>query len=141
MDILKQLSDGISAFLSLIGILLLGYMLLMGMARKAGKTKWYRIEQDRRILQGKANIGILSVGEEFELPWKDPSLIQGGFKALGIVGILLSYVAIMVAFMVTVTDDNRMSLNEVLTLVRVLMTWPVSMGVYVVQSKSNELSP
>lgn len=129
MENLKQIVEGISSFMGAIGVLLFGYILLMGLSRKAGKTTWSKRERERRISQGKPNINLISGDSKTELPWKDQSLIQGGFNALLFVGILLSYVVAMLLWEVS-QDNDGIAPDEMVQLVGILMAWPVFMGAF-----------
>jgi len=128
MDNLKTISEGLSAILGLVGVFIFGYILLMGIIHKWGKTNWVKKERDRRTLQGKPNINLISGDTKAELPWKDPSLIQGGYTALGLVSSLLSYVAAMLLFFAIALDGVPIAPEVLGKVVGILMAWPVVMG-------------
>jgi hypothetical protein len=98
MDTLKALSDAITSILGVLGIFLFGYLLLMGAFHRLGKKKWGDWERERRKSMAKPNIELYSKSSTTELPWKDPSLMQGGLTALAIIAILSMYVVLMLLF-------------------------------------------
>jgi hypothetical protein len=128
MNNLLEVSQGISALLGLLGVLLFGYMLIMGMAHKTGRTSWYEKEKERRKSKGKPNINLISGSVKPELPWNDPSLIQGGFTAIKTIGLLFLYVVLMLAFFVLVEKD--LSVESLAATLPALLTYPVTMSVF-----------
>ncbi len=129
MDTLKGLSEAISAILGVLSIFLFAYLLIMGFAHRAGKNFWFDWEQKRRKSMGKPNIELSSKSSAAEFPWKDPSLIQGGFTALTSITILSMYVVIMTMFFAY--QGEKLSL----WIIAVLLGFPVAMvGIFALPS-------
>lgn len=126
MDTLKGISEAINALLGVLGIFLLGYLLLMGFAHKAGKERWFDWEKGRRKSMGKPNIELYSKSSTTELPWKDPSLIQGGIAALANVAWFSLYVVIML-FLGAVEGDSP-SIEGV----AIYLSYPVAMLAFLI---------
>jgi hypothetical protein len=133
MDAIKVFIDGISALLGLIGVCLFGFILIMGLAHKSGRRIWFEKEKDRRTAQGKPNITLATTSDKPEMPWNDPSLVQGGLTALGTIGLLFIYVVAMLVFIAS-QQLKPLTANQTLYLVALLMGYPVAMGAFSVIS-------
>lgn len=94
MDSLGLSIDELNTMLGILGIFVFGYLLLMGFARRAGKSTWLEREVQRRRSTGKPNATLSSKSNKTEFPWNDASLIEGGFTALIHVALLTLYVPI-----------------------------------------------
>lgn len=126
LESLKTLIETMSSVLESFGVLLLTYVIIMGLSQRAGKLTWLAKEKSRRQGQGEPCIELASRNPRDEVPWKDSSVLKGGFQALVVVLILSSYVVIMLA----VSGLAGGELGNQATLVRLiglLLLYPILM--------------
>ncbi len=130
LEKVKFLSETVAPVLKILGVLFVGYVILMGYAHRRGRLTWVSKENQRRSSQGRPTINLLSRNPMVDVPWKDPSLIQGGLTAIFAVIILLSYV--VMGLLSEMLFSQKLVMGDLLDLLLFLMVWPVSMGGFLI---------
>lgn len=98
LEELKHVNAVIGEVNSLLVSVFVPYLIVLGLAFRKGKSSWAARENARRKTRGLPVVTLASQKQASDYFWKDPDLIQSGLIALSIIGILFSYVIIMLLF-------------------------------------------
>jgi len=118
MQEFKALLENIKSVNEFLTPIVLGYVVLMGLAMRWGKRHWFARETQRRADGGQAALRFVGGGSDDVLPWKDMRVLKGGFFGALLVLLLFTYVLFMLLL------GGPASVAEMLRQLGVLTAYP-----------------
>jgi uncharacterized protein YhhL (DUF1145 family) len=97
-DTLSQITEVLDRFLKLLGFVGLGFIILMGLAHRAGVRVGREMAQRQRIHRGQPPLTPLFRDDAPLALWKDEALLRGGLQGIGLIACFLSWVVVMLLF-------------------------------------------